>query len=57
MTRRTRRPRVKKEAARMSSGRKKTLLHSRHHHIKTTHSLRRRCVDTKNRVHLHNGLQ
>ena len=39
------RPREKKEAAKKSPGRKKTLLRSRHHHNKTACRLRWRCAD------------
>ena len=55
-TRRAGRPRVKKKAARRSSGRTNMLLHSQHHHVKTARRLRWWRVSAKIRLHLYDQL-
>ena len=49
--------RAKKEAAKKSLGRKKMLLRSQHHRIKTACRLRRRREDIKIRLRLRDGLR
>ena len=56
MTRHARRPCTKKEAAKKSLGRKKTLLRSQHRNIKTARRLLRRRMDIKTRLRLHDRL-
>ena len=48
---------MKKEAAVRSLGRKKVLLHSPHHRVKTVRHLRWQRADTKTRLRLRDGLQ
>ena len=50
-------PRTKKEAAKKFPDHRKTLMHSPHHHVKTTHRLPWRCMGTKTRFHRHDGIR
>ena len=56
-THRAGRPRMKKEAAKKSLGRKKTLLRSQHHSAKSARRLPRWRVDIKTRLRLRDGLR
>ena len=56
-THRAGRPHTKKDAAKKSLGRKKTLLHSQHHCVKAACRLRWRRVDTRTRLRLRDGLR
>ena len=51
------RPYAKKEAAKKSLDRKKTLLRSQHHRVKTAYCLQRRRVDTRTRLRLRDELR
>ena len=57
VTRHAGRPRMKKEAAKKSLGRKKTLLRSQHRSTKTVRHLLRWRVDIKTRLCLRDGLR
>ena len=49
--------RTKQEATKKFPDRRKTLLHSPHHHVKTACRLPWRCVGAKTRFHYHDGLR